>query len=77
MDSLRHAAEYIGFIHMSDSDRKVPGDGTLPIADVVMTLEEIQYSGYISLEINQIPDPVSASERSAKFLLSCIHNEKV
>ena len=70
VDSLRHAAEYIGFIHMSDSDRKVPGDGRLPIAEVVKTLEEIRYGGYISLEIDQIPDPVTVSGRSASSLFA-------
>ena len=72
VDSLRHASGHIGFIHMSDSDRKVPGDGTLPIGDVVKTLEETGYSGYISLEIDQIPDPVTASGRSASFLLASV-----
>ena len=72
VDSLRHASGHIGFIHMSGSDRKVPGDGTLPIGDVVKTLEETGYSGYISLEIDQIPDPVTASGRSASFLLASV-----
>lgn len=71
VDSLRHAAGHIGFIHMSDSERKVPGDGTLPIADVVRTLDETGYGGYISLEIDQNPDPETVSERSAGFLSAC------
>ncbi len=72
VDSLRHAAGHIGFIHMSDSERKVPGDGTLPIVDVVKTLEEMGYSGYISLEIDQVPDPENVSARSADYLISCV-----
>lgn len=71
VDSLRHAAGHIGFIHMSDSERKVPGDGTLPIVDVVRTLDETGYGGYISLEIDQNPDPETVSERSAGFLSAC------
>lgn len=67
-DSLRQSAGRIGFIHMSDSDRKVPGTGTLPIEAVMKTLDEIEYSGYVSLEIDQIPNAMEASEQSAEFL---------
>lgn len=68
-DSLRRAAGKIGFIHMSDSDRKVPGTGTLPIREVMKTLEEIGYGGYVSLEIDQIPSSEAVSGQSAGFLL--------
>lgn len=67
-DSINMAAGQIGFVHMSDSERKVPGDGKLPIARVVKALKENGYDGYISLEINQEPDAKTAAARSAKYL---------
>lgn len=68
--SLRRAAGKIGFIHMSDSDRKVPGEGTLPILSVLETLKDIGYPGYVSLEIDQKPDAKTACRKSAEYLLA-------
>ncbi|MDO4268579.1 MAG: sugar phosphate isomerase/epimerase [Eubacteriales bacterium] len=70
-DSVKMAAGQIGFVHMSDSERKTPGDGALPVRQVVKVLEESGYKGYISLEIDQKPDPETAAARSARYLKEC------
>ena len=70
--SLKAAGKRIGFIHMSDSGRKAPGEGNLPIAEVMRTLREINYEGYISLEIDQEPDSLGAAARSAEYLKGLI-----
>jgi 4-hydroxyphenylpyruvate dioxygenase len=35
----------------SDSDRILPGDGDIPLAPIVQRLREIDYAGYVSLEL--------------------------
>ena len=65
-ESLRRIATHLGFVHMSDSDRKIPGHGILPIPDIMKVLREIAFDGYVSLEINQSPDsPTAAADASA------------
>lgn len=60
-DSIVKAGDKIGFIHMSDSDRKVPGLGRVDIKAVVESFKKIGYQGYMSFEIDQLPDAESAA----------------
>jgi sugar phosphate isomerase/epimerase len=59
--SLRHAAEYLGHIHLSDSNRQAPGHGHLDVAAVLKILREIRFRGCLSFEILPLPDPESAA----------------
>jgi 2-keto-myo-inositol isomerase len=36
---------------IKDSDRVYPGDGVAPLAEVVRTLREIEFDGYLSIEL--------------------------
>ena len=67
-ESLKAAGDRIGFIHMADSGRMVPGLGELPIRQVLRTLGEISYGGYLSMEIRQWPDSRRAAALSALAL---------
>jgi sugar phosphate isomerase/epimerase len=73
IDSIIRAKDKIGFIHMSDTDRMVPGFGTLPIRDILCTLEAIKYKGYISMEIKQIPDSLTVAKLSYEALQYITH----
>ena len=64
-DSIVKAADKVGFIHMSDSDRKIPGQGKIDIKSVVDAFKQINYSGYMSFEIDQIPDAETAAKECA------------
>lgn len=67
-ESLKLAAGKIGFIHISDSDRKIPGEGGMDLISVMKTLKEISYRGYLTPEIDQIPDSIFASAQSIRFM---------
>lgn len=67
-DTLVKYQNYIGMIHMSDSERKVPGFGKIEMQDILRTLDEIDYQGYLSMEIKQIPDTKFAAALSAMSL---------
>ena len=56
------------FIHISDTKRLVPGKGELDFDRIFAALEEISYSGFISPEIKQTPDPETAARECAEFL---------
>jgi sugar phosphate isomerase/epimerase len=62
--SLLKAINYIGMIHMSDTERLVPGYGRIPVKEVLSTLDTIGYQGYLSMEIKQHPSTLQAAELS-------------
>lgn len=67
-DSLRKYKEYCCRIHLSDTERKAPGQGTLDFAEILRTLEEIGFDGCASAEIRQDPDPERAAEMTAEVI---------
>ncbi len=43
--------DLIGHVHFSDSNRGVPGTGTIDFAEAVKVLEAMEYRGWIALEV--------------------------
>lgn len=60
-ESLLRSKDYIGMIHMSDSERRIPGYGNIPMQDVLAALEIAGYEGYLSMEIKQYPSSAEAA----------------
>ena len=71
-ESIKKAARYIDFIHMSDSERKVPGLGNIDVEKIVKTFKIIDFNGYMSFEIKQNPDCFSAAKGCADTLKKLI-----
>jgi 5-keto-L-gluconate epimerase len=59
--TLRRAAGLLGHVHLSDSNRQVPGHGHLDMRSVLAVLRDIRFDGYLSFEVFPLPDPVSAA----------------
>ncbi len=62
LESLKAAGQYLGHVHLVDSNRQAPGHGHLDIAAVVQTLCDAGYAGYVSLEVLPLPDARAAAE---------------
>ena len=73
--SLLRNRAHVSYIHMADSNRLAPGWGHLDFDDVFDSIVEMRYDGWLSVEILPKPDPDSAAEQAARFLLPRI--EKV
>lgn len=67
-DSIRNARSNLIHFHVADSNRWYPGAGHLDFSRIITTLTEIGYSGYISAEIQPLPDPDQASKRAYETL---------
>ena len=67
-DSLRQAKPYLWFVHFTDNNRHWPGSAHLDFKKIVDVLEEIQYAGFVSLEILPWPDPDTAAKSSIDSL---------
>jgi len=70
--SLHEAADVAWHIHFSDSNRRWPGSATIPFERVISALEDIHYPGFVSLEIQPWPDPMSAAQNSIQHLRKLI-----
>lgn len=67
-ESLRQAAPYLWFVHLTDNNRHWPGSAHLDFASIVAVLDEIAYEGFASLEILPWPDPDTAARSSIESL---------
>lgn len=71
--------EFVKYIHFADSNRLAPGQGHLDFTDIFNNLLEVQYDGWISVEILPRPSPDIAAQQTADFLLPRIkrYNEQL
>lgn len=67
-DALTAAREYIGYVHVADSNRLAPGWGHMPFDEIFGILKDVGYNGWITAEILPQPDPDSAARQAARFL---------
>jgi sugar phosphate isomerase/epimerase len=68
--SIRRAGSALGYVHLVDSNRCGPGQGHLPFREVLNTLVDIGYDGYLSFECLPKPDV----NRALKDSLSYVNN---
>ncbi len=62
--ALREAADYIGHVHLADSNRRAPGYGHMDFAEVARTLREIGFDGYVVAELQPYPSPHEAAKQA-------------
>ena len=67
-EGLRRAAPVLWHVHVGDSNRLPPGGGHLDFAEIVGTLREIGYEGYLSAELLAEPNPDAAAQATIEHL---------
>lgn len=65
-EAIRKNAATIGHVHLADSNRRLPGQGTTDFMAALGALSEIDYSGWMALECG---DPGENLKRAAEYLL--------
>lgn len=68
--SLKYASDYLFHIHLSDSNRELPGLGHIDFEKHIKTLKSLNYNGYLAFEALK-PDQ---TETSLSKSLNYIHN---
>jgi len=70
--AIRDAEGYLGYFHVSESHRGIPGWGTIPWRMVFQMLKELNYTGWLGVEAFWSSDlPVASRE---KIWLSLVDN---
>jgi len=72
--SIQQAEKYCWHVHVSDNNRKYPGNAHICFSEIVRELDEINYDGYLSAEILPWPDPQTAGVETIEFLQKTIQS---
>ncbi|HVH30210.1 MAG TPA: sugar phosphate isomerase/epimerase family protein, partial [bacterium] len=67
-ESLRRAGTRLRHIHVADSNRLAPGWGHLDFTRILSVLRQIDYRGYLSVEILPHPNPHAAARQALEHL---------
>lgn len=67
-EAIEKYGKYFGFIHCSDSERKIPSEGAININKAFEVLYKTGYSDYVSLEIEQGQDTFETAKKSIEVL---------
>lgn len=50
LETIRYCKDKLGYFHIADNTRSYPGSGQLPFPAILKTLQDVGYSGYLSVE---------------------------
>lgn len=67
-ETILNSKDYLGHIHIADSNRLAPGQGHLDFSMIFNALEKISYRGWVSAEVLAKPTPREAVRLTADFL---------
>jgi len=73
-NSILAAKDLIGYVHLADSNRWAPGYGHINFKEILSTLKEISYEGYLSFEALPLPDPDTAAEKGIETIRKILAN---
>lgn len=66
---IREFWPHIAHVHANDANRRGPGFGETDFVPLLQTLQELQYSGYVSVEVfDYSPDPQTIAVESLCYL---------
>ena len=68
IDSLKSAGNNLGYVHLVDSNRQIPGNGHILFDQVLKTLADMKFTGPMSFECLPAPDSKTASAAAIKYV---------
>jgi len=68
-ESILQHGNLIKYFHISDSNRMAPGKGHLNFDTIINSLYQLNYNGWMAVEILPLPDPDTAALQAAKYML--------
>ena len=70
---LREVRDYLAHVHVNDPNGRGPGFGDVDFVPILQTLKDLEYEGYISVEVFDFePDPETIATKSLAYLKECL-----
>jgi sugar phosphate isomerase/epimerase len=69
-NALKKGGEYIGYIHLADSNRLEPGAGHTDFVSAIGALKSIGYDGWLTIESGASTEPEDALYQASGFMRS-------
>ena len=66
--SIRQAGDRLFHFHVADSNRWYPGAGHIDFGEILRTLADVGYDGFVSCECLPLPDPDTVAVENIGFL---------
>jgi sugar phosphate isomerase/epimerase len=66
--AVRGAADVLGYVHFSDSNRRFPGGGNIDFKPILKALLDVGYTGDITCECVPWPDPEQCARLSYTYI---------
>jgi len=71
-DIIRMHSGRMGHFHANDANRKAPGMGNTDFIPIMRALKDVQYQGYVSIEVfDYTPDPETIAREGLSHLKAC------
>lgn len=72
-DLIHRHAPHIAHFHANDGNRRGPGTGDTDFVPILQALKQIEYDGYLSIEVfDYTPDALTIASDGIRYLKSCI-----
>ncbi len=68
VSAIENVFEYLGHVHVADSNRLAPGKGHIDFDSIFRKLKELGYNRYVSAEILPLPSFDEAARLSVEFM---------
>jgi sugar phosphate isomerase/epimerase len=73
VDIIRDSAPYIAHFHANDANRRGPGMGDIDFVPILQTLQEINYEGWVSVEVfDYDPGVETLARESIRHMQECM-----
>lgn len=70
-DAIRLCGKRLGYFHVADNTRLYPGSGQLNFRKIFNALDEIGYTGWVTVECIPQPDRITAATEALSHLRQC------
>lgn len=72
--AYRYCASRLEYVHFSDTARFYPGAGNVDFKSHIRCLKEIDYQGFVTVEVKPFPSEAEAARRSINYMkaLECV-----